>query len=238
MSKSHTFHQRALATAMALALTAGFAGTAVAGRVDTTGLRAAEQTTFDRFIVKYREGASAAARQDNLARAGRATARAVALGHLRRLSVGADVVKADRGLDRAEAEALMRQIAADPNVEYVEVDQLMQPLMTPNDTHYGAYLWGMQSGTGGIRADQAWNTTSGNGVVVAVLDTGYTDHSDLLGNILPGYDFISDSRTAGDGNGRDADAHVRATTTARTTPAGTARTWPAPWPPSATTARA
>ena len=91
----------------------------------------------------------------------------------------------------------MRQIAADPNVVYVEVDQIMKPLMTPNDTHYSTYLWGMQSGTPGIRADQAWNSTNGNGVVVAVLDTGYTDHSDLVGNILQGYDFISDSRTAG-----------------------------------------
>lgn len=208
MSKSHTLHQRALATAMALALTAGFAGSATAaGRVDTTGLRATDQITFDRFIVKYRDGASTVARQGNLANATRGSAKAVGLGRLRTLSVGADVVRADRGLDRAEAEALMHRIAADPNVEYVEVDQLMQALMTPNDTHYAAYLWGMQSGTGGIRADQAWNTTNGNGVVVAVLDTGYADHTDLNANLLPGYDFISDTRTAGDGNGRDADAH-------------------------------
>ena len=208
MSKSHKLHQRALATAMAVALTAGFAGSAAAaGRVDTAGLHAADQTSFDRFIVKYRAGTSAAAQQANLANAGKGAAKALSVGRLRSLSVGGEVVKANRGLDRVEAESVMRQIAADPNVEYVEVDRIMQPLMTPNDTHYGTYLWGLQSGTPGIRADQAWNTTNGNGVVVAVLDTGYTDHSDLVANILPGYDFISDSRTAGDGNGRDADAH-------------------------------
>jgi len=193
---------------MAVALTAGFAGSAAAaGRVDTAGLQSADQTSFDRFIVKYRAGTSAAAQEASLVRAAGGNAKALSVGRLRTLSVGGEVVQASRGLDRVEAESLMRQIAADPNVEYVEVDQIMKALMTPNDTHYGTYLWGLQSGTPGIKADQAWNTTSGNGVVVAVLDTGYTDHSDLVGNLLPGYDFISSKTVAGDGGGRDADAH-------------------------------
>ncbi|GAB3097647.1 S8 family peptidase [Lysobacter terrae] len=206
MSKSHKLHQRALATAMAVALTAGFAASAAAaGRVDTAGLHSKDQTSFDRFIVKYRAGTSAAAQEHNLDISGRSSG--LAVGRLRTLSVGGEVVQASRGLGQVDAERLMRNIAADPNVEYVEVDQLMKPLMTPNDTHYGTYLWGLQSGTPGIKADQAWDTTNGNGVVVAVLDTGYTDHSDLVGNVLPGYDFISSKTVAGDGNGRDADAH-------------------------------
>jgi serine protease len=208
MLKSQKLHQHALAAAVAVALTTAFASTAAAaGRVDTAGLQSADQTSFDRFIVKYRAGTSVTAQQKNLTGAAKGAAKAVSLGRVRTLSVGGEVVHANRPMDRVEAESLMRQIAADPNVEYVEVDRLMKPLMTPNDTHYGTYLWGMQSGTPGIRADQAWNTTNGNGVVVAVLDTGYTDHSDLVGNILQGYDFISTSRIAGDGNGRDADAH-------------------------------
>ncbi len=208
MSKSHKLHQHALATAMAVALTAGFAGSAAAaGRVDTAGLQSADQTSFDRFIVKYRTGTSAVAQQHNLDIAARSNGQALAVGRLRTLSVGGEVVEASHGLGRADAERLMRNIAADPNVEYVEVDRIMKPLMTPNDPHYSTYLWGMQTSTGGIRADQAWNTTNGNGVVVAVLDTGYTNHSDLLANILPGYDFISSKTVAGDGGGRDADAH-------------------------------
>ena len=39
-----------------------------------------------------------------------------------------------------------------------------------------------------------------------MLDTGYRPHADLNGGILPGYDFISDTFTANDGDGRDSDA--------------------------------
>ena len=207
MSKSNKMNQRVLATAMAVALAALAGSAAAAGRVDTAGLRSNDQTSFDRFIVKYRAGTSAVAQQKNLSRAGRDSAEGVGVTRLRTLSVGGEVVQSNRGLDRVSAERLMRQIAADPNVEYVEVDRLMKPLMTPNDTHYGTYLWGLQSGTPGIRADQAWDSTNGNGVVVAVIDTGYTNHSDLVANILPGYDFISSRTVAGDGGGRDSDAH-------------------------------
>ena len=205
MSKSNKLHQRALAAAVAVALTAGFSGSvAAAGRVDTAGLHAADQSSFDQFIVQYREGTSAAAQQKNLAGASNAAGKAVGLDRLRTLAVGATVVRSNRPLDRVEAERVMRQIAADPNVEYVEVDRIMQPLMTPNDTHYATYLWGMQSGAGGIKADQAWDATNGSGVVVAVIDTGITNHSDLNANVLPGYDFISDSGMARDGKGRDS----------------------------------
>lgn len=208
MSKSNTLHQHALAAAMAVALTVGFAGAAAAnGRVDTAGLQSADQSSYDRFIVKYRAGTSAVDQQNTLTGAARRSAKALSVARLRTLSVGAEVVLANRGLDRAEAESLMRQIAADPSVEYVEVDRLMKALMTPNDTHYGSYLWGMKTSAAGINADQAWNTTSGSAVVVAVLDTGYTDHSDLLPNLLQGHDFISSKTIAGDGGGRDTDAH-------------------------------
>jgi serine protease len=40
---------------------------------------------------------------------------------------------------------------------------------------------------------------------VAVLDTGQTDHEDLVGNMVPGYDFIDDTFVSRDGDGRDSD---------------------------------
>ncbi|MBN8265648.1 MAG: S8 family serine peptidase [Xanthomonadales bacterium] len=181
-------------------------------RIDLGGLQ--DPTPgFDRFIVKYRggsaEAASAVTLRSSLSKAATAVpakaGRAMRLNHLRRLGVGADVVTTDRKLDRVEAESLMRQIGANPNVEYVEVDRIMHPLVTPNDTYYATYQWDLSSATTGINAQPAWDVSTGSGVVVADLDTGIASHSDLNANVLPGYDFISDTTVAGDGNGRDSD---------------------------------
>ena len=191
-----------LAAALALALSAP----AFAGQVNTAGLT--ETGRFDRFIVRFADGSAAAkdatARQRAFDGAGRAEG--VALSHQLRLAVGADVVRAGNKLDRARAERLMRRLANNPDVLYVEVDKLNKPFYVPNDSYY-SQQWQYGGGNGGIRADQAWDLAKGAGVVVAVLDTGYTNHSDLAANILPGYDFIKDTFTANDGNGRDSDAH-------------------------------
>lgn len=202
-----------LASATAIAISSMCALPAMAaGRVDVSGLHSPEQNSFDRFIVKYRDGsterASAASLDSALRSATRAVpakaGRALEVRQLRRLAVGADVVRSDRKLDRVEAESLMRQLASNPNVEYIEVDKLNKPFLTPNDTNY-SQQWGYQDSDAGIRANEAWDVTSGAGSVVAVLDTGITNHSDLNANILPGYDFIIDTTVSNDGNGRDSD---------------------------------
>ena len=200
------FRMNSLAVATALVLAAA-AAPAAAGQVNTAGLQS--QASHDRFIVKYRDGstpnASATALQQSLDRAANANGRGVGLERVRRIATGAEVVRADRKLDRVDAEALMRQIAADPNVEYVEVDRLLKPVLTPNDPSY-PQQWGFQDADAGIRANTAWDVATGTNTIVAVLDTGITSHSDLNANVLAGYDFISDTFVSRDGNGRDADA--------------------------------
>ncbi|NZA26669.1 S8 family serine peptidase [Luteimonas sp. SJ-92] len=204
------FRMRALAAATAIAMSSMVAVPALAGeRINLGGLQASE--LHDRFIVKYRDGSPELAGRGALEASLKGAARAVparggALGitQVRRMTMGADVVKTDRKLDRVEAESLMRQLAANPNVEYVEVDKLNKLFLTPNDPNFGQQ-YGFGTGAGGIRATEAWDVTSGSGTVVAVLDTGITNHPDLNANILPGYDFIVDTFVSRDGNGRDSD---------------------------------
>ena len=179
----------------------------MAGKVDLAGLDSSQ--TYDRFIVGYRNGTpeqkNVANAKESLARAAvtNVGGKAVALKHLRRMGIGSDVVRAGRKLDAAEAASLMRQIAADPDVDYVEVDRRVHAFLTPNDPLYLPRQWDLYKAWG-IRADKAWDVTQGAGTVVAVIDTGITSHSDLNANILPGYDF-ADITVSNDGDGRDSD---------------------------------
>jgi serine protease len=203
--------RKTTAAATALLLSSLYVVPAMAGQVDLSGLSAPQQDGFNQFIVKYADGSpqqrDAAMLRGSLNSAAKAVpaakGKALGLGHLRRLAVGADVVRSDRRLDRAEAESLMRQIASDPNVLYVEVDQRMTAVLTPNDTQFGSQ-WGFGTSASSINVRPAWDKSTGTGVVVAVIDTGITNHADLNANILAGYDFISDTFVSRDGNGRDS----------------------------------
>ena len=159
----------------------------------------------------------------------KAKTNAVSANYVRKLAVGSDLVKTSRKLDRVEAETFMRQIAADPNVESVTVDRLLRPVLdfrapatlqpqtfSPNDPYYGNYQWHLKpadgvatangvSNQGGANVNNAWDLADGNGVVIAVLDTGITQHPDLDTSLADaGYDFISDAFVSG----RDSDARV------------------------------
>jgi serine protease len=170
---------------------------------------------FSGFIVKFREGTAESASPARVSRSlqgansgiqksmgARGTA-AAGLRHFRRMSQGADVIRANRALSRAEAATVMQQLAAMPGVEYVEPDLIMRPALTPNDPNY-SQQWGFFDADAGIRADQAWDIANGSGVIVAVIDTGSTSHTDLNTNTVAGYDFISNTTTANDGGGRDS----------------------------------
>lgn len=79
------------------------------------------------------------------------------------------------------------------------------PLTLPTDPYYSnGNLWGL-SGTYGVNAPEAWNRTQGSSdVVVAVIDTGILPHADN-GQMVAGYDFVSENNIANDGDGWDAD---------------------------------
>lgn len=196
-----------LSVAMALALVAPLAyagGPLQYERVNVKNL--VEDDTYGQFVVKYREGSAQRNNRASLQQSvSTAATRALPAGRggaalrvslAQRLAVGADVLQLSRKLDRVEAEALMRQIAADPNVEYVEPVLHMVRYATPTDPGW-ASQWGLKvpaESAGGINLPPALDRATGSGVVVAVLDTGVTEHPDLSANVLfnAGYDFVED----------------------------------------------
>ena len=171
---------------------------------------AADAGFTDRIIVKYRSSPDMAQTAAGTTRMGNAEMSAQRFGlqvsRLRTTALGSQVLKINRQMSLAEAGQLAADIAAsDPDVEYAEPDRIMRKVFTPNDTRYNEQ-WHYFEAAGGINAPPAWDKATGTGVVVAVIDTGYRPHADLNANILPGYDFISDTFVANDNSGRDSNA--------------------------------
>jgi serine protease len=124
------------------------------------------------------------------------------------------------------SDALAQRLAQEPDVEYAVPDQRRRVRTAPNDPLYAGGVagngpavgqWYLRAPSGEVQSsidiETAWNVTMGSpSIVVADIDTGVRfEHPDLLavsagGNLLPGYDMISDVPTANDGDGRDADA--------------------------------
>lgn len=190
---THRFIAGKIAAAAALLL-AGFS---------TAALAAPQQ----RLIVKYKADALLRAAPAVLAEGANEAAlrRGLRLNRLRTLAVGGELLALDRRLERAELNALIAELAADPAVQYVEEDRILTKNLTPTDSRYNEQ-WGYFEAAGGINMPAAWDQTNGAGVVVAVIDTGYRPHADLVANIVGGYDFISDATIGNDGNLRDSDA--------------------------------
>ncbi|HEU4777856.1 MAG TPA: S8 family peptidase [Telluria sp.] len=167
------------------------------------------------MIVKYKDatpvGKSAAkvqamgsSRMAILARSGQQFG--LTMKTLHTTATGANVVHLGKRMSVAEVAALARDLKErDANVEYAEPDRIMKKLFVPNDPRY-TEQWQYYETTGGLRLPQAWDISTGTGVKVAVIDTGYRPHADLSGQFVGGYDFITDPAIAADGNGRDADA--------------------------------
>ncbi|HEY3340667.1 MAG TPA: S8 family serine peptidase, partial [Anaerolineae bacterium] len=105
----------------------------------------------------------------------------------------------------ADVQAIANRMSSLPDVVYAEPDRFLRPAFVPNDPWW-SYQWGYSS-TYGMNLPAAWDLTTGaSSTVVAIIDTGYRPHADLAGRFVQGYDFISDTKVANDGDARDADA--------------------------------
>lgn len=91
------------------------------------------------------------------------------------------------------------------DTEYIEANYLYHALETPNDPDY-TKQWNFRN----INIEQAWDETKGEGVTVAVIDSGVSKVPDLkLTKFVKGYDFVNDKDDASDDHGHGT--HVAGT---------------------------
>ncbi|MGW6708364.1 S8 family peptidase [Streptomyces sp. NPDC054956] len=194
---------------MSVTLLAGSATTSMALSTADPAPAAAAATVnapVENLIVGYKSSAAeassnTAAATDAAAKGKKASKKAT---FERRLGTGAALVNLGGTTAPADAAAVIAQFRADPDVAYVEPDSRAYAMaVAPNDTEY-AKQWDLFESTAGMNVQNAWDKSTGSGVTVAVIDTGYVAHSDVAPNIVAGYDFISSSSAARDGNGRDS----------------------------------
>jgi len=176
---------------------------------ETNAPKRAEPTqATTHIIVKWSSGA--ALRKSGFAsggaRAQKATALAgVSLTHSQDIGDGLDVMQASQSLDGAALDSVIARLQADPDVEYASPDlhRYRHALTTDPLLPQQWYLLSAQPAA--TRTEAAWDITQGDpATIVAVLDTGVrAEHPDLAGKLLSGYDFITNTLVANDGDGRD-----------------------------------
>ncbi|MSR99624.1 S8 family serine peptidase [Arthrobacter sp. BL-252-APC-1A] len=171
----------------------------------STEVRGSESTgpVTDRFIISYRHMAGISSTDRAEAYESAAEELGADATVLFETGTGASVVTVDKELTEVESQALMASIAENPAVENIEPDILLTPAFLPPNDEYYESQWNLFDPVGGANVPSVWDTTRGKGQVVAVIDSGITNHSDLAGRILPGYDLMSDPDMARDGDGRD-----------------------------------
>lgn len=200
--------------AISAALLAGMTTTVAAAQPSTetstdkaqvTSAAQAVAAPAERLIVGYKSGA-AEATSNSAASADAETKGKEAgekLGFTRRLGTGAALVDLGDKLGKKDVADVIAQYQADPQVAYAVPDRLNKPQADPNDTEY-TKQWDLYEAKAGMNVPGAWSTSTGSGVTVAVIDTGYVAHTDVAANIVAGYDFISDTAVSVDGDGRDS----------------------------------
>ncbi len=107
--------------------------------------------------------------------------------------------------DGRTVDQVVAESADESLIRYVEPNYIVTADAIPNDTSYNQQ-WGLRA----INASAAWDVTMGEGVIVAVLDTGVSPNGrDGIGDLLVGYDAVYNRSAHSDRQGHGT--HVSGT---------------------------
>lgn len=166
---------------------------------------------------------SASARAAVVAGASRSLGAGVS--HSRVLATGADLMRLDRAVTRAEADALAAAVSRLPGVRYAVPNRVIKTQLIPNDPLFAEVgQWGFKYSPGSIEGANftaAWDVTTGSETqTIGVVDSGISRaHEDFATQLRShplfpngGYDFVTEQTLSVDGDGRDDDPEQAADT--------------------------
>ncbi len=127
------------------------------------------------------------------------------------IATGAHILRLPYHINHKKLEELINIMQKNPDIAYIEEDVILKPLAPAlNPVQWDMQLDFKNSDYPLWTGDNfigAWSLVSspGNSIIAAVVDTGYTPHTNIISNLQQssnstktyGYSFISDCRTAG-----------------------------------------
>ncbi len=143
-----------------------------------------------RLLVKFRDGVPAERGQHMMAEIGGRKSGEIP-------QIGVSIVELP---ENASEVAFARIMQSRPEVEFVELDQVLPPAeLTPNDPLYSNAEWHLRK----IEAPTAWSSTTGNSsITIAILDTGVdSTHPDLSAKMVPGWNVFNNNSDTSDVHG-------------------------------------
>lgn len=175
---------------MVAALAVGLAAWSVAQAAQPAAPTAtADDFAPGRILVLPRAGLNDAAFAKILGEQGGGHARRVGNSTLR-------IVDLPPGLEKQMVEKLSRH----PHIKFAELDRIVAPGLVSNDPYLGSE-WHLSK----IGAGTAWDKAKGDGVTIAILDSGVdASHPDLAGRLVAGWNVY-------DGNSNTADVYGHGT---------------------------
>lgn len=95
---------------------------------------------------------------------------------------------------QASEKAVEALLKNHPLLSIAERDRYIKPTLIANDVYY-ANAWHLPK----IGAPLAWDSTQGDGIIIAVLDSGVDPaHPDLASKLVPGYNFYDNNTNTAD----------------------------------------
>ena len=164
--------------------------------------------TFSELLVLYRNPADQEKQESTVRQVASLLGTDAIINEYDPFSNGLSILVSEQH-QKAALESVLFELRQDPDIEAAAINELVHhwgAKVVPNDPHFRAgSQYTLEEATGGANVTGAWQITTGaTNVTLAVIDSGKTDHQDLVHRFVQeGYDFINDIQLSLDGDRRD-----------------------------------